>query len=169
MSRRELAIGRHFVPLALLWLGGAALRLTVLAVPPVLPLIHADLGLSEAAVGALGACRRWSSLSPPCRARAGERPRHRHDARRGHRVVVGRHRLRQCGMLVLMLALPPLLSAPDDVHRMSAAMFTISYPCAVAIPSSPASPGMRPALSMSRSRRSDSAPWPSSRWRQQSI
>ena len=33
-----------------------------------------------------------------------------------------------------MLALPPLLSAPDDVHRMSAAMFTISYPCAVVIP-----------------------------------
>ena len=36
--------------------------------------------------------------------------------------------------LILMLALPPLLSAPQDVHRMSAAMFTISYPCAVALP-----------------------------------
>lgn len=36
--------------------------------------------------------------------------------------------------LILMLALPPLLSAPQDVHRMSAAMFTISYPCAVGLP-----------------------------------
>ncbi|HTQ33591.1 MAG TPA: MFS transporter [Stellaceae bacterium] len=41
--------------LALLWLMGAQLRLTVLAVPPVLPLIHRDLGLSEKAVGALSA------------------------------------------------------------------------------------------------------------------
>lgn len=54
MSRRDLAVGQRFLPLVLLWLAGAALRLTVLAVPPVLPLIHADLGLSEAAVGALG-------------------------------------------------------------------------------------------------------------------
>ncbi len=37
-------------------------------------------------------------------------------------------------VLVLMLALPPLLSRPDDVHRMSAGMFTISYSCAVATP-----------------------------------
>jgi hypothetical protein len=29
--------------LALLWLGGAGMRLTILAVPPVLPLIHRDL------------------------------------------------------------------------------------------------------------------------------
>jgi CP family cyanate transporter-like MFS transporter len=33
--------------------------------------------------------------------------------------------------LILILALPPLLSAPEDVHRMASAMFTISYPCAV--------------------------------------
>jgi len=30
--------------------------------------------------------------------------------------------------------LPPLLSPPDDVHRVTAAMFTISYSCAVIIP-----------------------------------
>ena len=36
--------------------------------------------------------------------------------------------------LVLMLALPALLAAPQDVHRLSAAMFTVSYPCAVALP-----------------------------------
>lgn len=39
--------------LLVLWLAGAALRLTVLAVPPVLPLIHKEFGLSERAVGAL--------------------------------------------------------------------------------------------------------------------
>ncbi len=37
-------------------------------------------------------------------------------------------------ILILILALPPLLSAPDDVHRVSAAMFTISYSCAVIVP-----------------------------------
>ncbi len=37
-------------------------------------------------------------------------------------------------VLVLMLALPPLLSRPDDVHRISAGMFTISYSCAVVTP-----------------------------------
>jgi MFS transporter, CP family, cyanate transporter len=36
--------------------------------------------------------------------------------------------------LTLMLALPPLLSAPDDIHRMTAGMFTISYSCAVIVP-----------------------------------
>ncbi len=40
--------------LTLLWLAGSGLRLTLLAVPPVLPLIHADLNLSEVQVGALG-------------------------------------------------------------------------------------------------------------------
>jgi MFS transporter, CP family, cyanate transporter len=35
--------------------------------------------------------------------------------------------------LILILALPPLLSAPEDVHRLASAMFTISYPCAVLI------------------------------------
>jgi len=37
-------------------------------------------------------------------------------------------------ILVLVLALPPLLSPPDDVHRVTAAMFTISYTCAVIVP-----------------------------------
>ena len=37
-------------------------------------------------------------------------------------------------ILILMLALPPLLAPPDDVHRVSAAMFTISYTCAVIAP-----------------------------------
>ena len=38
------------------------------------------------------------------------------------------------GAFVLMLALPPLLSAPDDVHRVSAAMLTLAYGCAVIVP-----------------------------------
>jgi MFS transporter, CP family, cyanate transporter len=39
--------------LLLLWLAGIALRLTILAVPPVIPLIHADLHLSETQIGIL--------------------------------------------------------------------------------------------------------------------
>jgi CP family cyanate transporter-like MFS transporter len=38
------------------------------------------------------------------------------------------------GILVLVLALPPLLAPPDDVHRVTAAIFTISYSCAVIVP-----------------------------------
>ena len=38
------------------------------------------------------------------------------------------------GILVLILALPPLIALSDDVHRITAAMFTISYSCAVIIP-----------------------------------
>jgi MFS transporter, CP family, cyanate transporter len=39
--------------LVALWLAGAALRLTVLGVPAVLPLIHHQFALSERAIGAL--------------------------------------------------------------------------------------------------------------------
>jgi len=41
------------VRLVLLWLGGVDLRLTMLAVPPLVPLIHRELHLDEKAVGAL--------------------------------------------------------------------------------------------------------------------
>src|SRR5262252_1899055 len=41
------------IALLLLWLAGAALRLTILAVPPLIPLIHADLDLSETEIGIL--------------------------------------------------------------------------------------------------------------------
>jgi CP family cyanate transporter-like MFS transporter len=40
--------------LFLLWFAGVNLRITILAVPPVIPLIHQDLQLSEKMVGALG-------------------------------------------------------------------------------------------------------------------
>jgi CP family cyanate transporter-like MFS transporter len=39
--------------LALLWLGGVAARMPILAIPPVIPLIHDNLHLSETAVGFL--------------------------------------------------------------------------------------------------------------------
>ncbi len=42
-----------WVHLLLLWLGGIDLRITMLAVPPLIPLIHHDLRLDEKAVGAL--------------------------------------------------------------------------------------------------------------------
>ncbi len=44
---------RDWVRLLLLWLGGVDLRLTMLAVPPLIPLIHRELHLDEKAVGAL--------------------------------------------------------------------------------------------------------------------
>jgi CP family cyanate transporter-like MFS transporter len=37
-------------------------------------------------------------------------------------------------VLVLILALPPLISAPGDVHHVTAGMFSISYSCAVIVP-----------------------------------
>jgi len=43
----------EWVRLLLLWLGGIDLRLTMLAVPPLVPLIHRELHLDEKAVGAL--------------------------------------------------------------------------------------------------------------------
>jgi CP family cyanate transporter-like MFS transporter len=44
---------RDWIRLLLLWLGGIDLRLTMLAVPPLIPLIHRDLHLDEKAVGVL--------------------------------------------------------------------------------------------------------------------
>src|SRR6476661_9165313 len=46
---------RHSLPLALLllWLAGIGLRLTILAVPPVLAIIRDDFGLSATEVGLL--------------------------------------------------------------------------------------------------------------------
>ena len=45
--------GTALFRLLLLWLAGIDLRLTILAVPPVLPLIHRDLALDEKSVAAL--------------------------------------------------------------------------------------------------------------------
>jgi MFS transporter, CP family, cyanate transporter len=45
--------GRGLAYLALLWLGGFCLRVTILAVPPMIPAIHRDLGLDEKGVSIL--------------------------------------------------------------------------------------------------------------------
>jgi MFS transporter, CP family, cyanate transporter len=50
--------GQRAIAFLLLWLCGVCLRITVLAIPPVVPLLHADLHLSETAVG-------WLSSLPP--------------------------------------------------------------------------------------------------------
>ena len=57
--------------LALLWLTGAGMRLTILVVPPLIPLIHGDLRLPETEVGilaglpvALFAAIRFSNPAP---------------------------------------------------------------------------------------------------------
>ena len=48
----------RLIPLLLLWLAGACLRLTVLATPPVIPALHANLHLTETQIG-------WLSSLPP--------------------------------------------------------------------------------------------------------
>src|SRR4030088_1396535 len=52
-SREHETVSRAWPRLVLLWLAGADVRLTLLAVPPVLPLIHVDLQLDEKGVAAL--------------------------------------------------------------------------------------------------------------------
>jgi CP family cyanate transporter-like MFS transporter len=55
---RPSSAGRDAFALLLLWLCGVCLRITVLAIPPVVPLLHADLHLSETDIG-------WLSSLPP--------------------------------------------------------------------------------------------------------
>jgi len=45
---------RAAVPIGLIWLSGVSLRVTILAVPPVLPMLRAELGLSGTEIGVLG-------------------------------------------------------------------------------------------------------------------
>jgi CP family cyanate transporter-like MFS transporter len=49
----ESPTSRLFTALVLLWLAGAAIRIPLLAVPPVIPLIHDDLHMTETQVGLL--------------------------------------------------------------------------------------------------------------------
>lgn len=52
-SRDGLSIGRLIKFMFLLWLAGVAMRMPILAVPPVIPLIHDELHMSETQVGLL--------------------------------------------------------------------------------------------------------------------
>ena len=44
-----------WVSLTLLWMSGVCMRLSILVMPPMIPLLHADLGLSHTEVGVLSA------------------------------------------------------------------------------------------------------------------
>ena len=57
-QKERAKIRPRLILFVLLWFSGACLRLTVLAIPPVVPLLHADLHLSETGIG-------WLSSLPP--------------------------------------------------------------------------------------------------------
>ena len=52
-SRDGLSTGRLIKTMCALWLAGVAMRMTILAIPPVIPLIHSELHMSETQVGLL--------------------------------------------------------------------------------------------------------------------
>ena len=52
-DRRGTSTRQFLLLVFLLWLAGNGLRITILAVPPVIPLIRTDLGMSETQVGIL--------------------------------------------------------------------------------------------------------------------
>ena len=53
MPDRDTTAPSLLAALALLWFAGAGMRMTILAVPPVIPLIHDDLRMTETQVGLL--------------------------------------------------------------------------------------------------------------------
>ena len=74
--------------LLLLWLAGNALRLTILAVPPVTPLIHADLHLSETQVGMNERNDRGNGENRQPQRVAGEPEQQQRAERTGHRPAM---------------------------------------------------------------------------------
>ena len=52
-SQDGRSVGRLLKPMCLLWLAGVAMRMTILAMPPVIPLVHDELHMSETQVGLL--------------------------------------------------------------------------------------------------------------------
>src|SRR5580704_2307414 len=48
-----LSVGRLIRLMFVLWLAGVAMRMTILAMPPVIPQVHAELHMSETQVGLL--------------------------------------------------------------------------------------------------------------------
>ncbi len=49
----DLKAGRLVKVMGVLWLAGVAMRMTILAMPPVIPLVHAELRMTETQVGLL--------------------------------------------------------------------------------------------------------------------
>lgn len=52
-SRNGRSTGRLIELMSLLWLAGVAMRMTILAMPPVIPLVHSELRMTETQVGLL--------------------------------------------------------------------------------------------------------------------
>jgi MFS transporter, CP family, cyanate transporter len=52
-SAADLPVGRLIKLMFVLWLAGVAMRMTILAMPPVIPQVHDELGMSETQVGLL--------------------------------------------------------------------------------------------------------------------
>ena len=52
-ARPETALGHFVTCVAMLWIAGVGLRLTILAVPPLIRAIHDELSLNETQVGIL--------------------------------------------------------------------------------------------------------------------
>src|ERR1700691_3146885 len=52
-SRDGLPVGRLIRLMFVLWLAGVAMRMTILAMPPVIPQVHDELHMSETQVGLL--------------------------------------------------------------------------------------------------------------------
>ncbi len=52
-SRDGLSTGRLIKLMFVLWLAGVAMRMTILAMPPIIPLVHDELHMSETQVGLL--------------------------------------------------------------------------------------------------------------------
>jgi CP family cyanate transporter-like MFS transporter len=145
------SLARRLAALTLLWLAGAALRFTVLAVPPVIARVKDDLALTATQVGlltGLPVCAFAIAAIPGSLliARLGVLP-----ALLGGlllttvgsalRALAGgavsleaTTALMGFGIAVMQPALPPLLCAPQEVAPTSAAMFTVSYAGAVLVP-----------------------------------
>jgi MFS transporter, CP family, cyanate transporter len=52
-SDADVSVGRLIKLLSLLWLAGVAMRMTILVTPPVIPLVHDELHMTETEVGLL--------------------------------------------------------------------------------------------------------------------
>jgi CP family cyanate transporter-like MFS transporter len=52
-SEADRPVGRLIKLMSLLWLAGVAMRMTILAMPPVIPLVHDELHMSETQIGLL--------------------------------------------------------------------------------------------------------------------
>ncbi len=53
ISRHGRSTGRLIELMSLLWLAGVAMRMTILAKPPVIPQVHSELRMTETQVGLL--------------------------------------------------------------------------------------------------------------------